>query len=190
MNRVRGIASAATIFLGAGLWAIAVPARAQGDDDRAAAVALVRQLELDPAHHALTAESLALAKEALERATRMRGAGDEVHARTADAVAKEWAQTARDLAIAAEAEEKAAELRRKALAAQAQLERARALVEEGITHLGRLRAELEAAGKTVKEDHVAVEVHEGDPRPKKDIGKKDTTKKPDHGASDNVGGAP
>jgi hypothetical protein len=53
---------------------------------------------------------------------------------------------AQDIARAVEAEKAAAVLRRKAVDAQAQLERTRTLVEEAIARVGRLRAQLEAAG--------------------------------------------
>ncbi|HEY3815612.1 MAG TPA: hypothetical protein VGL81_00495 [Polyangiaceae bacterium] len=169
-------------------------AGAQGADDHAAAEALVQQLEHDSGHTVVTADAVASAKNALERATRLRAAGDEAHAKAADALALEWAQTGRDLAKAVDAEATATELRRKAVDAQAQLERTRAQVEEGIAHVGRLRAQLEEAEKAGKVDHVAVEVHEGDPPPpprKKGAGKKGASsegaKRPPKAAT---GGAP
>jgi hypothetical protein len=143
-----------------------VPARAQAGGDHAAAEALVLQLDHDAAHAALTADALAGARNALERATRLRAAGDETHARAADGLALEYAQTARDVARAADAEAKAAELRHKAVETQAQLERTRAQIEEGIAHVGRLRAQIEEADQAGKVDRVAVEVHEGDGRKK------------------------
>jgi hypothetical protein len=142
--------------------AIAAESAAQPADEHGAAVALVAQLEHDTAHAAVTAEAVGHAKDALERATRLRTAGDEAHAKAADGLALEWAQVARDLAKAADAEASAADLRRKAVEAQAQLERARAQVEEGIAHVGRLRAELTEAEKAPKIERTAVEMHEGD----------------------------
>src|SRR5271165_3925465 len=93
-------------------------ALAQPADEHAAADALVRQLDQDAAHHAVTAETLDKAKNALERAVRLRAAGDETHAKAADGLALEWAQTARDLVKAADAEAAAADLRHKALDSQ------------------------------------------------------------------------
>jgi hypothetical protein len=149
----------------------AATAAAQPADEHGAAEALVGQLEHDTAHAAVTGEAVANAKAALERATRLRTAGDEAHAKAADGLALEWAQVARDLAKAADAEATAADLRRKAVDAQAQLERTRAQVEEGIAHVGRLQAELAEAEKGPKIERTAVEVHEGDKGPKKAAGK-------------------
>ena len=150
------------------------PAAAQTAGDHAAAEALVQQLEQDTGHAVVTSDAVASAKGALERATRLRAAGDEAHAKAADGLALEWAQTGRDLAKAADAEATATELRRKAVEAQAQLERTRAQVEEGIAHVGRLRTQLQDAEKAGKVDRAAVEMHEGDPPPprKKGAGKK------------------
>lgn len=140
-------------------------------DDHADAVALVGQLEQDTAHRAVSADAVARAKDALERAQRMRAAGDEAHAKAADGLALEWAQAGRDLAKAADAEQAASELRRKAVDAQAQLERSRNLVEEALASVGRLQAELDHEQAAPHEPRVAVETHAGDP-PKKDATKK------------------
>jgi hypothetical protein len=161
----------------AGLLASAV-ASAQPADEHQAAADIVKQLEGDATHQAVTADAVLEAKNALERATRLRVAGDEAHAKAADGLALEWAETGRDVARAADAEGKAADLRQKALDAQAQLERARSLVEEAIASLGRLQAELDQASAHAgqKTDHTAIEVHDGDPPPK-GAGKKDGAKK-------------
>jgi hypothetical protein len=165
------------------------PAQAQAGGDHAAAEAMVLQIEHDTGHATVTGDALSSVKNALERATRMRAAGDETHARAADGLALEWAQTARDVARAVDAEGRAAELRHKALDAQSQLERLRAQVEEGIAHVGRLRAQLEEADRAGKVDRVAVEVHEGDaPPPRKKSGAKRGAplegKKPSSGAGE------
>jgi hypothetical protein len=110
----------------------------------------------------VTAEALRRAAEATEQATRFRAAGDESHAKAADGLAREWSETARDLALAAAAEKLAEERKRQSMKAQAQLERTRALVEEGIARLGRLRAELEGGPSR---STVAVESHDGQPGP-------------------------
>jgi hypothetical protein len=145
-------------------------------DDHADAVALVAQLEQDAAHRGVTADAVAKAKDALERAQRMRAAGDEAHAKAADGLALEWAQEGRDVAKAVDAELSAADLRRKAVDAQAQLERSRALVEEALASVGRLQAELEHEQTTTHEPRVAVETHDGEPE-KKDPKKKEAPKK-------------
>jgi hypothetical protein len=137
-------------------------ARAQGDD-RSAAEALVAPADKAPPVP-VTAEALDRARDALEQGTRLRAAGDEAHAKAADGLAREWAETARDLALAAAAEKQADERRRQALQAQAQLDRTRALVEDGIARLGRLRAELAAASSTATPAKVAIEVHDGQPK--------------------------
>ncbi len=147
-------------------------ARAQPADEHAAAAALVQQLSADTAHQAVTADALLEARTALERATRLRVAGDEAHAKAADGLALEWAETARDVVRAADAEAAAAELRHKALDAQAQLERSRSMVEEAIATIGRLQAELDQVGAHPRQDHTAVEVHDGEPAPKSHAGKK------------------
>jgi hypothetical protein len=131
--------------------------------DRAAAQALVTQIEGDAAHKGVTADAIARAKDALERGARLRSTGDEAHARAADGLALEWAETARDIARAVDAEAAATERRRKAVEAQAQLERTRALVEEGIARVGRLKAELKEAERGPKDDRKAVEVHDDSP---------------------------
>ncbi|HEY8086421.1 MAG TPA: hypothetical protein VIF09_01205 [Polyangiaceae bacterium] len=178
------------VMLGAGVVGWAGSAAAQGADDHAAAMALVGQLEHDAAHAAVTGGAVEKAKGALERATRLRAAGDEPHARAADGLAIEWAQTARDLAKAADAETTAADLRHKAVDAQAQLERTKALVEEGITRVGRLQAELQEAEKTPHPDRVAVEAHEGDPPAKKKGGAKKHAPAADPKKPSKAGGAP
>jgi hypothetical protein len=70
-----------------------------------------------------------------------------------------------------EAEGHAGDVRGKALDKQGQVERTRALVDEDIARIGRLKAELEAADKSARKDddpdRRAVEVHEGDAPPKK-----------------------
>jgi len=145
-------------------------------DDHADAVALVAQLEQDAAHRGVTADAVAKAKDALERAQRMRAAGDEAHAKAADGLALEWAQDGRDVAKAVDAELSAADLRRKAVDAQAQLERSRAMVEEALASVGRLQAELDHEQAAPHEPRVAVETHEGEPD-KKDPKKKEAPKK-------------
>jgi len=145
-------ALALAVAAGSCALAAAISSVAQGSDDHAVASALVLKLEQDSGQASVIATSIAGAKQALERATKLRSSGDERHAKTADGLAREWAETARDLARAADAEAKASELRRKAVDAQAKLERSRALVEEAIARAGRLRSELEAASRGASKD--------------------------------------
>jgi len=134
----RAVAGALAVSL-----ALAGIAATATGDDRTSAVAILDVLEHDAAHKTVTAEPVALARAALERATRMRTAGDEKHARLSDGLALEWALTARDLARAGDVEQQARSARVDALDAGARAERERALLEEGIARTGRLRAERE-----------------------------------------------
>jgi hypothetical protein len=147
------------------LVAIAIGTTASGSafasDDGDVAAALVDTIGKDAAHRAVVADALTHARDALERATRLRAVGDETHARAAEGLAREWAETARDLVRAVGAETAAADVRRKAVEAQARLERSRALVEDGIVRVGKLRAELDAAGHGATREHTAVERHDG-----------------------------
>jgi hypothetical protein len=188
MKRVL-LACAAT----AGLLAVLVaPAAAQPADEHAAATAIVAQLAADTAHQTVTADALLEARNALERATRLRVAGDEAHAKAADGLALEWAETARDVVRAADAEAASASLRHKALDAQAQLERSQALVEEAVASIGRLQSELDQASAHAGQsrDHTAVEVHDGDPPAKGKDGKRDKTGGKKAAPKKDVGGTP
>ncbi len=207
MKRKRFVLAAFSVAL-AGAVAVCIagtrPAAAQPADEHAAASAIVQQLSADPGHQAVTADALLEARNALERATRLRVAGDEAHAKAADGLALEWAETARDVVKAADAEAAAADLRHKALDAQAQLERSRALVEEAIASLGRLQAELDqtvssssssssgSSSHAGHEPHTAVEVHDGEPA--KDKGSKGAHRDKGGGKKDapkkDVGGTP
>ena len=144
IRRILGISCLASALL-AGL---ALQARG---DERAATEALLQEAEREPGRKIATAEVVAHAREALERATRFRSAGDETHAKLADGLARELAETARDLAKTVDAEKQAEGARRDAIDAGAHSERERALLEEGISRNGRLRAELEEAERTRKE---------------------------------------
>ena len=136
-------------------------AGAQGSDDHATATAIVHQLEQNAAHASIASVAMANAKQGLERATRLRDVGDEAHAKAADGLAREWADMARDLARAADAEGAAWDARRKAEDAKARVERARALVAEGISRVGRMRAELDDAARATPE-RKAAEAHGSD----------------------------
>jgi hypothetical protein len=120
--------------------------------DRAEAERLVAQLERDPAHKELSQDAVRQAREYLDRGQKLRQRGDDAHASIADGVAREWAELGRDLVRAADVEQKASAARRAADDAGAQLERERALLEEGIAQNGRLRAQLEAAEREKKQE--------------------------------------
>lgn len=132
--------------LGAGSLALA----AGGNDDRAVAEALLAEVDRDP-HKTTASDVTAKSRAALERARRLRTAGDELHARLADGLAREWAETARDLVKTAALEESSAKMRAEALDAGAQLERERLQLEEALARTGRLRAQLEQAEREAKE---------------------------------------
>ncbi|MCL2777372.1 MAG: hypothetical protein FWD73_05155 [Polyangiaceae bacterium] len=119
--------------------------------DRGAAEAALKEVEASPKKDVATV-FLAKARAALERASKLRAAGDEPHARLADGLALAWAEAASDTLRAASAEEKAAAAARSANDAGAQAERERALLEESITRSGRLRAELDALERKSKEE--------------------------------------
>jgi hypothetical protein len=158
-------------------------ARAETDDRSAAASAT---LPIAPSGaKPVSSDALGHAKEALERATRLRAAGDEAHAKAADGLAREWTEAARDLELAVAAEQMAAERRREAMRAQAQLQRTRTLVEEGIARVGRIQAELNAAASPPTKARTAVEVRDGGPKKPDPAGKANA---PQTGAAD--GGRP
>lgn len=150
-------------------------ARAEADD-HAAAQAIVNEVAADSAHAPVTGELLDRARRELERAAGFRAAYDEKRARAADGAAREWAETARDVLRAVDAETKAGDVRKRALDAQAQVDRTRALVDEDTARIGRLKAQLANAVKDAKTNpdpgRRAVEVHQGDPPPKKTPAKK------------------
>ena len=114
--------------------------------ERQVTEATLQELEHDEAHKSLTADAVKQARAAIERATRMRAAGDEAHALLADGLAHTWADTGKDLVRTADAERQAATARRDATDAGARSERERALLEEGIAQNGRLRAQLDERG--------------------------------------------
>jgi hypothetical protein len=124
---------AISMAMGAATFAHAGTSRA---DDRSATLALLQTLEptTDPAAKQ--------SRDALERGTRMRGAGDDAHARLAEGLALEWARLASDRARTLAVEKEARALEVLAIENGARVERERALLEEAIARSGRLRAEL------------------------------------------------
>jgi hypothetical protein len=92
---------------------------------------------------ALTQAPLDEAKRALERASGARRSGDVRHAEQLEGLAREWAETARDVVRAAAVEADAGALEVAAADAGLRAERARALLEESISRRGRAEAELD-----------------------------------------------
>lgn len=115
------------------------------EDDRAATERMVSELDHDAAHKTLTADAVAHARKALERALRMRQSGDDTRAREMEGLARRWVELARDLARTADTEAQAGLFRNAANDAGAHVERARAMLEETIARTGRLKAEIETA---------------------------------------------
>jgi hypothetical protein len=147
IRSLRRLALSALVF--AIVIAIAAIAFAQ-PDDRGSAEAILKEREASPKKE-IAQEMIGRAKTALDRAARMRSAGDESQARIADGVAKTWAEAARDTVRAVEVEERAANARRAATDAGVQAERERALLEEAIAQAGRVRAQLEGLQREGKE---------------------------------------
>jgi hypothetical protein len=146
MKHVRrcAVALATVAFAGAALAAGVAARNAFAGDGGTAAI--LDNLSNDAAHKAPTAAIVQRGRDALERAVRMRAAGDEAHAQLADGLAREEAETAQDLVRALDAERTADEARRAATDAGTVGERERALLEEGIARNGRLHAEIQGLG--------------------------------------------
>ncbi len=114
-------------------------------DDRAGAESALAVFETTEAGVSrLVKDPVKRSRDLLERAHRMRTAGDEVHARLAEAAALQWARVAQDMLRTADAESTAQTARVKALDASASSERERALLEQQLAQNGRLQAELRA----------------------------------------------
>ncbi len=158
-TRGRGVAWTLGALLSA-LFATGVALAAQGD--RVATQALIAELQSDADHRAAVADPVAHAQDALERAARMRSAGDEVRASEAEALARQWAETGRDVLRAVQAEARANDLRKKALETEAQVAKTREVVEEVIARTGRLRAQIEATERDGGSGQVAVELHDSE----------------------------
>jgi hypothetical protein len=130
--------------LGAGLLLAttgAVAALGTGSD-RSVTEAAIQALSAVPAHQKLATEPLARAKSALDRASDARVAGDHAHGSRLEGVAREWAETGRDLVRAAEAEREAQALFAKATALETKAVRGRALLEETMARRERAREKL------------------------------------------------
>ncbi len=128
--------------------AVGLATKAAYADARGEATAILDQLDKDAKHKPATSGIVQRGRDALERATRMRAAGDEAHAQLADGLALELAQAGRDLVRAIDVEAAADDARRAAIDAGVVGERERALLEEGIARNGRLKAEIAELEKT------------------------------------------
>jgi hypothetical protein len=83
------------------------------------------------------------AKKALDRAAGARRSGDTRHAELLEGLAREWAETARDVMRANSVEANASAMEVGATDAGVRAERARTLLEESIARRGRAQAELD-----------------------------------------------
>lgn len=141
MFRSRAVATALLV----GCLALGAAAAAAGDD-RAIAEAVLKEVAASPRKD-VAKELVARSQAALDRATRLRGKGDEKHAVIADGAARGWAEAAREAVKAASVEEAAAKARNEATDAGLVADRERALLEEAVAQSGRLRAQLESGAK-------------------------------------------
>ncbi len=141
IRRVASLALAASLLTGG----LAFATRA--GDDRAQAQATIAELEKSPAEARLAHEAITETKRALGRADDARAANDEKHAPELDALAREWAETGRDLVRAAEAEKRLTDLQRELSDVETKASRARALLEETVARRGRAQAKLEELEK-------------------------------------------
>lgn len=136
-------AIAIVLVAGTGLFAAAT-ASAQQVSDRVVAEQILAELAQTPeADRAAIDATVAKAKKALDRATSARGGGDVRGGEMLEGLAREWAETARDVLRASAAEADAGAVQAAAADAGVQAERARALLEEAIARKGRAEAELE-----------------------------------------------
>jgi hypothetical protein len=127
-------------------------ALAAGGSDREVASDVVERLAKQPDSAAVAHEPIEKARHALRRAADARASGDHLHGAELEALAREWAETGRDLVRAAAAEKKLAATQRELLETETRLIRARALLEESVARQGRAKQkhdqlEAERAGK-------------------------------------------
>jgi hypothetical protein len=135
-----GVRKTAWLALGA---LLVIPSLLVAAPERAGTESILQRLEAQTATKAVTADAVARARNALDRAARLRSQGDETHARMLEGVARQWADGAGDLVDATLAERQADDAQREALDAGARIERERASLEEGIARSGQLRVQLE-----------------------------------------------
>ena len=123
--------------------ALGSSALAEQPSDKAVAEQILASAASSSADAALARAPLDEAKKALDRALGARRSGDVPHAEHLEGLAREWAETARDLGRAIAIEADAGALESSASQAGLRAERARALLEEAIARRGRAEAELE-----------------------------------------------
>jgi hypothetical protein len=152
---------------------VALGSSALGDQlsDKAVAEQILAAAGSSSADAALLRAPLDEAKKALQRAEGARKSGDTPHAELLEGLAREWAETARDLARAAAIEADAGALESSASQAGLRAERARALLEEAISRRGRAEAELEKLSADAgpfppKPPPTAVPKSKGAPKPR------------------------
>jgi len=120
-----------------------LPARAENTDGQVAETVL-KELEAEPDRGKPAARWMERARQALGRARGAGDAGDHRHAAELQALARELAETGRDLIRALRAERESTELARRAALAETRAIRAQALVEQTAARRGRAAAQLAA----------------------------------------------
>jgi hypothetical protein len=124
---------------------LAASAWAEPAGDKAAADATLAELGAPSASASagLSLRPVGEAKRALERAVGARQAGEVARADLLEGLAREWAETAKDIVRAARAETDASTVEEKTAQATVRAERARTLLEESIALRGEKMARLE-----------------------------------------------
>lgn len=136
--------------------------------DRAYAETMAAELRKDAPFRKAIAGSLARLDEALSLANRLRAAADESHAKLADALARDWAETALAQKEAYLLGEACAKIAREITTKQEETERLRTLYQELTLEGERLRHEI-ARAKKESDAPLAKEPKakgEGKPRPR------------------------
>lgn len=148
-----GLGIPIALLAGVGLFG-AGPSVAQTVSTRDGPQTLLAELRANPRARSVAARFIAEADRALSRARNARASGDTRRARLLEAVAGQWAVSARDLARADAEEQATTKLERRLLAAQEGRLRAYALLEETMARVGRARAALDKLERgAVPEEH-------------------------------------
>jgi DNA repair exonuclease SbcCD ATPase subunit len=119
-----------------GAASFSAPARAE-EGVRVRAERIVHELEAKKTDLATLQATLDRARQALERASNARRAGDHLHGGELEALALELAESAADLLRAQRAQTQVTEIERKAVDAETRVLRVRALVEQTAARRGR-----------------------------------------------------
>ena len=134
---------------------------------RAEAERILAEIDRDSGQQAaLVRRPAEQARKALERATGARSSGDSHHAEQLEALACEWALTARDLVRTVLAEADAGAMQIALGDATVRGERARALLEEAIARRGRALAEMEKIDAGPSQSSAKTKTKGAAPRPK------------------------